>query len=158
MKPARMARIARTPIISTSVKPDGDVRRTAVWEGPHVLEKRGRGGNLFAHACSISCCMIFNPAVRLPGGIPRLRMPWLTNVFHQADPAGCLAISFLGVLNNTASGVLAPWPCSRTPPYAPPVQQWLPPSGCTRQFASFPSSSLRAGLDSPLRPDSAHAF
>jgi len=102
--------------------------------------------------------MIFNPAVRLLGGIPRLRMPWLTNVFHQADPAGCLAISFLGVLNNTASGVLAPWPCSRTPPYAPPVQQWLPPSGCTRQFASFPSSSLRVGLDSPLRPDSAHAF
>ena len=28
----------------------------------------------------------------------------------------------LGVLKNVASGVLASWPCSRTPPYAPPVQ------------------------------------
>jgi hypothetical protein len=28
----------------------------------------------------------------------------------------------MGVLKNAASGVLAPWPCSRTPPYALPVQ------------------------------------
>jgi hypothetical protein len=27
-----------------------------------------------------------------------------------------------GVLKNAASGVLAAWPCSRTPPYAPLVQ------------------------------------
>jgi len=28
----------------------------------------------------------------------------------------------MGVLKNAASGVLASWPCSRTPPYAPLVQ------------------------------------
>jgi hypothetical protein len=32
----------------------------------------------------------------------------------------------LGVLKNAVSGVLASWPCSRIPPYAPHVQQWLP--------------------------------
>ncbi|WP_447963455.1 hypothetical protein [Nitrospira sp. Ecomares 2.1] len=30
--------------------------------------------------------------------------------------------SIQGVLKNAASGVLAHWPCSRTPPYAPLVQ------------------------------------
>ncbi|MBA3611392.1 MAG: hypothetical protein H0W49_00450 [Nitrospirales bacterium] len=29
---------------------------------------------------------------------------------------------FQGVLKKSATGVLAPWPCSRTPPYAPLVQ------------------------------------
>ena len=28
----------------------------------------------------------------------------------------------MGVLKNAGSGVLATWPCSRTPPYAPLVQ------------------------------------
>lgn len=27
-----------------------------------------------------------------------------------------------GILKNAVSGVLATWPCSRTPPYVPPVQ------------------------------------
>ncbi|MDT3777190.1 hypothetical protein PJI16_06425 [Nitrospira sp. MA-1] len=30
--------------------------------------------------------------------------------------------SIQGMLKNAASGVLAHWPCSRTPPYAPLVQ------------------------------------
>jgi hypothetical protein len=42
-----------------------------------------------------------------------------------------------GSVEKAASGVLAPWPCSRPPPYALLIQQWLPPLGCTRQFAAL---------------------
>ncbi|MEO7861326.1 MAG: hypothetical protein ABIU05_12945, partial [Nitrospirales bacterium] len=43
----------------------------------------------------------------------------------------------LGLLKKVASGVLALWPGSRTPPYAPPVQP----------ATAFPSRNLRTGLD-----------
>jgi hypothetical protein len=45
--------------------------------------------------------------------------------FGRFNMVVCLSIphqSILGVLKNVASGVLAPWPGSRTPPYAPPIQ------------------------------------
>ncbi len=42
--------------------------------------------------------------------------------------------------SRVASDVLAPWPCSRTSLYAPPVQA----------AAAFPSRSLRTGLDGPF--------
>ncbi len=51
------------------------------------------------------------------------RMVGFRNVAIHDDKLNLdIVKAIMGVLKNSASGVLAPWPCSRTPPYAPPVQ------------------------------------